>query len=198
MVDLMGESPFDFVMSHSQRQLTSFDGFVHRTFNHTDLKYFLLALQNIYRNKGGLEYLFTSYAKKDSLQGAIHQFKNTFFELPHPARTAKHISDPLSGSAAKRLNMYLRWMVRNDKKGVDFGLWKTINPSKLSCPLDVHSGNTARELGLLKRTYNDAKAVAELDKALREFDPLDPAKYDFALFGISQSKKLEVVSESSY
>ena len=112
-----------------------------------------------------------------------------FFEVEYQQRTQKHISDPLKNSAAKRINMFLRWMVRNDKAGVDFGVWKTHNPSFLSCPLDVHSGNVARKLGLLKRSQNDAKALAELDTSLRRLDPNDPVKYDFALFGLGVFEK---------
>jgi uncharacterized protein (TIGR02757 family) len=112
-----------------------------------------------------------------------------FFELPHDKRTEKHVSDPYKGSSAKKINMYLRWMIRKDNKGVDFGIWESISPSKLSCPLDVHSGNVARKLGLLNRNQNDARAVAELDKILRSFDPEDPVKYDFALFGLGVSEK---------
>src|SRR5699024_6883919 len=115
---------------------------------------------------------------------AIHQFKKLFFELPHQRRTEKHVSDPFKNSAAKRITMFLRWMVRRDPNGIDLGLWKGIEPSALSCPLDVHSGNIARKLGLLKRKQNDAKAVRELDAALRRMDPDDPVKYDFALFGL--------------
>jgi uncharacterized protein (TIGR02757 family) len=107
-----------------------------------------------------------------------------FFEIPHPKRTQKHLADPYKGSAAKRIHMFLRWMVRNDQNGVDFGLWKGLQPAQLSCPLDLHSGNVARSLGLLKRKQNDHKAVVELDKALREMDAIDPVKYDFALFGL--------------
>ena len=118
------------------------------------------------------------------MQTAIHHFKKTFFELPHLSRTQKHISDPLKNSAAKRINMFLRWMVRKDTAGVDFGIWKSITPSQLSCPLDVHTGNIARKLKLLERSQNDAKALAALDKSLRKFDPIDPVKYDFALFGL--------------
>jgi uncharacterized protein (TIGR02757 family) len=117
-------------------------------------------------------------------QTAINNFKTLFFEVEHQQRTQKHISDPLKNSAAKRINMFLRWMVRNDKAGVDFGLWKTHNPAHLSCPLDVHSGNVARKLKLLIRKQNDWKAVAELDKKLRSLDKKDPVKYDFALFGL--------------
>ena len=117
------------------------------------------------------------------MQPSIHEFKKVFFEIDHQNRTQKHVSDPLNNSAAKRINMFLRWMVRNDKR-VDLGIWKTIPASALSCPLDVHSGNVARKLGILTRTQNDAKALAELDTALRKFDAADPAKYDFALFGL--------------
>ena len=118
------------------------------------------------------------------LQKSISNFKSTFFEIEHLQRTQKHVSDPLKNSAAKRINMFLRWMVRNDSAGVDFGIWKSLSPSQLSCPLDVHSGNVARKLGLLKRKQNDAKALLELDTALRKLDPKDPVKYDFALFGL--------------
>ena len=184
MVALMGESPYEFVMEHDTKQLERLNGFVHRTFNAQDFKCFIKALQNIYQNHNGLEAVFEKNASLDSIQPAIHHFKNTFFSIEHPARTQKHVGDPFKGSAAKRINMYLRWMVRNDKSGVDFGLWKSISPAILSCPLDVHSGNVARKLGLLNRKQNDAKAVAELDNNLRLLDPKDPVKYDFALFGL--------------
>jgi uncharacterized protein (TIGR02757 family) len=123
------------------------------------------------------------------MQQAIHEFKLKFFEIQHLNRTTKHISDPLKNSAAKRINMFLRWMVRNDGAGVDLGIWKSIKPSQLSCPLDVHSGNVARKLGLLNRTQNDAKALAKLDANLRKLDPIDPVKYDFALFGLGVFEK---------
>jgi len=184
MVSLMGNSPFDFVMEHNNAQLERLNGFVHRTFNAEDFKYFIKALQNIYSNHNGLESVFTQHATAESMQPAIHQFKKIFFSIEHPARTQKHVSDPFKGSAAKKINMYLRWLVRNDKAGVDFGLWKSISPAILSCPLDVHSGNVARKLGLLTRKQNDAKAVNELDNNLRLLDPKDPVKYDFALFGL--------------
>jgi len=131
-----------------------------------------------------LEAVFANNAELNSLQKSIHHFKQIFFDLEHPMRTQKHVSDPLKNSAAKRINMYLRWMVRNDNTGVDFGIWKSLSPSQLSCPLDVHSGNVARKLGLLSRKQNDAKALFELDSNLRKMDPKDPAKYDFALFGL--------------
>jgi uncharacterized protein (TIGR02757 family) len=189
MLDLIGESPYDFIMTHNKKQLERFEGYVHRTFNDIDLVYFITALKHIYKNKGGLEKVFHTLATKDSLQPAIHHFKQVFFEIQHPARTTKHVSDPFKGSAAKKINMYLRWVVRKDKKGVDFGIWKTIKPSQLSCPLDVHSGNIARKLGLLTRTQNDSKALAELDANLRLLDSNDPVKYDFALFGLGIFEK---------
>lgn len=182
MMELMGNSPYDFVMSHKETDLEIFNGFVHRTFNETDFKYFIKSLKNIYTNHNGLESVFNT--ENNSLQHTISEFKKLFFEIEHPTRTTKHISDPLKGSAAKRLNMWLRWLCRNDNNGVDFGLWKNVNPSQLSCPLDVHSGNVARKLGLLTRKQNDAKALLELDTSLRKLDPKDPVKYDFALFGL--------------
>ena len=148
------------------------------------MNYFIIALQNIYLKYHGMESLFIENIKDNSLQYAIHKFKITFFSLPHLQRTEKHVSDPIKNSAAKRINMFLRWMVRNDQKGVDFGIWKSIPPSLLSCPLDVHTGNVSRKLGLITRKQNDAKAVVELDKSLRKMDPTDPVKYDFALFGL--------------
>jgi uncharacterized protein (TIGR02757 family) len=184
LMDLMGESPFDFVMGHSAIHLDKFDGFVYRTFNNGDLKYFIKALRHIYKNHGGIEDIFIRYATHDSLQPAIHHFRKHFFEIKHPKRTEKHVSDPLNNSAAKKINMYLRWLVRKDKNGVDLGIWNNIKPSQLSCPLDVHSGNVARKLGLLDRKQNDAKALIELDKSLRILDCNDPVKYDFALFGL--------------
>jgi uncharacterized protein (TIGR02757 family) len=183
LMDLMGNSPYDFVMNHAEEHLESLDNFVHRTFNAIDAKTFIKALQHIYKNHEGLEAVFAKNQEENSMQKSIHEFKKLFFEIEHLQRTQKHISDPFNNSAAKRINMYLRWMVRNDNK-VDFGIWKTIPTSKLSCPLDVHSGNVARKLGLLKRKQNDAKALAELDLSLRKLDKKDPVKYDFALFGL--------------
>lgn len=184
LMQLMGNTPHDFVMNHSEDDLERLSPFVHRTFNGIDLGYFVTSLRNIYQNHGGLEAVFTTHQTKDSMQPAISRFKELFFELPHQNRTQKHVSDPNKGSAAKRINMFLRWMVRDNSTGVDFGIWNDINPAKLSCPLDVHSGNVARKLKLLKRKQNDAKALQELDKNLRKLDPTDPVKYDFALFGL--------------
>lgn len=188
MMDLMGNAPFDFVMSHTENDLERFESFVHRTFNSQDLRFFIKSLQNIYSNHNGLEAVFHKGQLKGnevkSMQNGISEFKKTFFEIEHLHRTEKHISDPLSNSAAKRINMFLRWMVRQDNKGVDLGIWKSISPASLSCPLDVHSGNVARKLGILNRKQNDGKAVTELDLILRTFDNNDPVKYDFALFGL--------------
>lgn len=184
MVHLMGNSPYDFVMNHKDHHLESLEGFVHRTFNSIDLATFIKALRHTYQNHGGLEAVFSKHAQPEGMQKAIHEFKKVFFEIEHQNRTQKHVSDPLAGSAAKRINMYLRWMVRNDNAGVDLGIWKTISPATLSCPLDVHSGNVARKLGILTRKQNDAKALHELDTQLRLMDANDPVKYDFALFGL--------------
>ena len=184
MMELLGNSPYDFVLNHQQHHLDNVEHFVHRTFNVDDFKYFITALKHIYKNHGGMENVFSKHTTSNSTQAAIHEFKKIFFEIPHAQRTQKHISDPLNGSAAKRINMFLRWMVRNDKTGVDFGIWNGLSPAQLSCPLDVHSGNVARKLGLLTRKQNDAKALAELDENLRKMDKNDPVKYDFALFGL--------------
>ena len=184
MMQLMGNAPYDFVMSHSNQDLQALESFVHRTFNGTDFSSFIKSLKNIYQNHNGLEAVFSQHQKTYSMQESIHHFKKLFFEVPHQYRTQKHVSDPMNNSAAKRINMYLRWMVRQDNKGVDLGIWKSISQASLSCPLDVHSGNVARKLGLLSRKQNDGKAVAELDTRLRELDGSDPVKYDFALFGL--------------
>ena len=138
-----------------------------------------------------MEKVFTRYASPEGLQQAITLVRGHFFELPHPKRSEKHFSDPSRGSAAKRINMFLRWMVRPAETGVDFGIWKGLEPAQLSCPLDVHSGQVARALGLLSRKQNDARAVAELDAALRRLDPQDPVKYDFALFGLGVFERFQ-------
>lgn len=190
MMNLMGNSPYDFVLSHSEDNLEPLQSFVHRTFNGQDFTCFIKGLQHIYNNHGGLETVFSRKSNTNdnfnvvNISKNIHEFKKVFFEKELQNRAQKHISDPMNGSAAKRINMYLRWMCRQDNKGVDLGIWKNIPPSVLSCPLDVHSGNVARKLGLLSRKQNDGKALTELDLALRELDPKDPVKYDFALFGL--------------
>ncbi|MBI2281460.1 MAG: TIGR02757 family protein [Bacteroidetes bacterium] len=182
LVELMDLTPFDFVMNHSENDLKHFDDFKHRTFNAIDVSFFITSLKNIYSNHNGLEDVFAVYPT--DIQKSIHHFREVFFEINHPSRTKKHVSDSMNNSAAKRINMYLRWMVRNDNRGVDFGIWKKIEPKHLMCPLDVHSGNVARKLGLLSRTQNDWKATLELTNNLKKYDANDPIKYDFSLFGL--------------
>jgi len=189
LMSLLDGAPFDFILNHSKQDLKSLNTFVHRTFNGEDAKAFILGLRHMYTELDGLEHLFSMHKHEPDLQSAITEFKSRFFEIPHLQRTEKHVSDPARGSAAKRINMFLRWMVRENSSGVDFGLWKSLSPAQLSCPLDVHSGNVARKLGLLSRKQNDAKAVKELDSALRAMDPKDPVKYDFALFGLGVFEK---------
>ncbi len=184
MMRLLEDSPHDFVLHHSEKELKSLQPFVHRTFNGDDFSYFIRSLRHLYKQHGGLEGIFSQYAEKTHLQHTIHHFHHLFFSLPHQQRTRKHVANPAKGSAAKRINMFLRWMVRPAKNQVDFGLWKTLSPAQLSCPLDVHSGNVARKLNLLQRKQNDAKAVLALDTSLRQMDSEDPVKYDFALFGL--------------
>ncbi|MGO4910866.1 TIGR02757 family protein [Leeuwenhoekiella sp. W20_SRS_FM14] len=189
LIELLDNAPYDFIINHTSEDLNTLQNFVHRTFNGTDLITFITSLKNIYTRHKGLEYAFSINASNSGMQPAISDFKKLFFEIPHLNRTQKHVSDPSKNSAAKRINMFLRWMVRPAQAGVDFGIWQRITPAQLSCPLDVHSGRVARQLGLLKRSQNDAKAVEELDQYLRELDPLDPVKYDFALFGLSAFEK---------
>ncbi|MFD1550990.1 TIGR02757 family protein [Putridiphycobacter roseus] len=181
ILEIMGNQPLQYILHASEEDLNDFE-FVHRTFNKTDLQYFVLSLRNLYAKQRSIESVFAEH--QGNMAEKIHHFRKVFFSLPHESRTTKHVSDPLKNSAAKRLNMYLRWMVRKDQKGVDFGLWKGISPAELYCPLDVHTGNVARKLGLIERKANDWKALEELMTHLRKFDPIDPVKYDFALFGL--------------
>ena len=185
LMSLMDNDPFDFLMNATEKDYVVFDGFCHRTFNSEDTVFFLKSLANIYRKHEGLETLFTKeFVKCKNIAQCLQQFRNLFFEIPHPARSTKHLADILKGASAKRLNMFLRWMIRSDNKGVDFGLWRQIDPSALYIPLDLHTGNIARSLELLYRKQNDWKAVEELTGCLRNFDAADPVKYDFALFGM--------------
>jgi uncharacterized protein (TIGR02757 family) len=181
---LMEERPFDFVMNADAADLKHVSGFVHRTFNGEDLRHFVRGLRHVYANHGGIEQAFLDHDAIGDMGLAIARFKQRFFEPAHQPRTRKHVADPSKGSNAKRINMYLRWMVRPDDRGVDLGLWKRMKPSDLMVPLDVHTGRVARELGLLTRGQDDWKAVEELTAALREFDRSDPVKYDIALFGL--------------
>lgn len=180
-MNLMDNVPFDFVVNHSERDLKKLGTAVHRTFNGNDLMFFVRSLKNIYVKYGGLESVFTT---KDNLYDSLIYFHEIFFSMQCNTNTKRHVANIASGSAGKRLNMFLRWMVRDDNRGVDFGIWKKISQSELYIPLDVHSGRIARLLGILKRNQNDWKSVVELTNVLREFDKNDPIKYDFALFGV--------------
>jgi len=187
LIDLMKGKPYEFIVNHHERERKAFLKFKHRTFQTTDTLYFLEFLQQYYRNNESLEDAFSRHLRPDdnSTKKAISGFHKLFFSLPNaPARTRKHIATPDRNSSCKRLNMFLRWMVRRDDNGVDFGLWRKIKPSQLMIPLDVHVERVGRQLNLLNRKQRDWKAVEELTKNLRAFDPEDPVKYDFALFGL--------------
>jgi uncharacterized protein (TIGR02757 family) len=191
LMQLMGNNPSDFIINAGNEQVSRLKSFVHRTFQGVDCVFFLHALRNIYKNHGGLKSVFeTSYARRKEMADVLIDFRNIFFEIENcQERSRKHVSDVSKNAAAKRLNMFLRWMVRTDKRGVDFGLWKGIPASALYIPLDLHTGNVARKIGLLTRNQSDWKAVAELTANLRKFDPNDPVKYDFALFGLGIFEK---------
>lgn len=192
LMDIMDNSPFEFIMdmpnndeNKTNPDLKRIAEFVHRTFNGEDLLFFIKSIKNIYQKHSGLENIFsTGYNSDNSIYGSIKNFRDIFLAIDHQKHVQKHVSDVTANSAAKRLNMYLRWMVRQDENEVDFGLWKKIPASALMLPLDVHTGNVGRSLGLLKRNQNDWKAVEEITNILRLFDPNDPIKYDYALFGI--------------
>lgn len=185
MMDWMGNSPYDFVLNHSQAELNSFKNkTVHRTFNGEDFSFFLERLKLLYQNHESLESLFQLKEKETNFYHSIERFRTAFFNDNFEHRSKKHISSTYKNAAAKRLVMFLRWMVREDQRGVDFGIWKSINQKYLSVPLDVHTGNMSRKLGLVNRKQNDWKTVEELDISLRKMDAQDPAKYDFALFGL--------------
>lgn len=184
LMERMGNLPFDFVMNYSDENFEKIESFKHRTLNSMDLDFYMKSLRNIYENHNGLETAFHFENSDTDSFHAIEKFRLKFLEIPHEKRSEKHLSSPANNSAAKRLNMFLRWMVRNDNQGVDFGIWKNISTSQLVCPLDVHSGNVARKLGILTRKQNDWKAASELQLSLKQMDAEDPVKYDFALFGL--------------
>lgn len=186
LMTLMDDSPYDFVVNgNPATDWQIVRRFVHRTFNGEDCMDFIKALKYIYTNQGGLENVMTQgFIMDRTVFSALSHFRVLFFETEHNPHTQKHISNVLSNSSAKRLNMFLRWMVRKDEKGVDFGLWKGIPSSALMLPLDVHSGDVGRALGILSRKQNDWKAVVEITDFLKGLDPTDPIKYDFSLFGI--------------
>ena len=193
-MSLMDNAPYDFIKGHTEEELKKFLLFKHRTFNTTDLLYFLQFLKYHYNKHDSLESAFFPDQKMKNknirTKELLIQFYRYFFSLADaPLRTAKHISTPERNSACKRLNMYLRWMVRNDKKGVDFGIWKNILPAQLICPLDVHVARVARHFNLLERKSTDWVAAEELTGNLILLDPIDPVKYDFALFGLGVIEK---------
>ena len=194
LVQLMNGEPYKFLLKYTEKDIHLLGEFKHRTFNCFDLHFYLLRLQHIYKNYNGIEAVFEKgFTIDGKASTAISFYRNIIIGKEFLGiRTSKHIANPQKGSAAKRLNMFLRWMVRKDNNGVDFGLWKNICPSSLSCPLDVHSGRTARKYGLISRVQNDIKTVNELDTSLRKLDKRDPVKYDFALFGIGVEKELMV------
>jgi uncharacterized protein (TIGR02757 family) len=187
LMELMDNSPHDFVLNHAEMDLKRFSDFRHRTFNYTDTLYFIEFFKHHYSTHSSLEEAFSRHMqKKDhSVENALIGFHDYFFSLEYaPTRTRKHIATPVRNSSCKRLNMFLRWMVREDKNGVDFGLWTKIKPSQLLCPLDVHVEKNARKLGLISRSQTNWKTVLELTENLRKFDSQDPVKYDYALFGL--------------
>lgn len=189
LIDLMDGTPFDFIKNHSENDLKQFLNFKHRTFNSTDTLYFIAFFKNHYQKHQSLEAAFIT--EDNSPEGHLKHFHNYFFSLDNaPERTRKHIATPVRNSSCKRLNMFLRWMVRKDDKGVDFGIWSTLSPSQLICPLDVHVDRVARQLGLIKRKQTDWKTAVELTEKLKSFDPTDPVKYDFALFGLGIESKM--------
>lgn len=195
LMEMMDWAPHDFVLNYSERDLVPFLNFKHRTFNNTDLLYFLEFFKTFYQQNESLEDAFARFVTPvdDNLENALIGFHKLFFSLPEsPARTQKHIATPARNSSCKRINMYLRWMVRNDNKGVDFGIWKQLKPSQLLIPEDVHVGRVARKLGLLSRPQTDWLATLELTKNLKKFDPKDPVKYDFALFDLGVMEKFGV------
>lgn len=191
LMEIMENSPYEFITKARGKEFLPITKFVHRTFNGDDCLGFIYSLKQIYNKYGGLEKVFTSgYKANNSIEESIIYFRKIFADNIELKRTGKHISDVSKGSAAKRVNMFLRWMVRSDNKGVDFGLWKNISMSNLKIPLDVHTGNVSRELGLLERKQNDWKAVCELTQNLSLIDKDDPVRLDFALFGIGVYEKL--------
>lgn len=190
MLDIMGNSPYDFVLNYAENDLKSIEkNSIHRTFNGEDFAYFIRQFNRIYKENESLEKLFEIKDSETNFYHAIERFRGQFLQS-EKHRSHKHVSSPYKNSSSKRIIMFLRWMVRNDKRGVDFGIWKNIDPKHLSIPLDVHTGNISRKLGLISRTQNDWKTVVELDNMIRKFDEKDPAKYDFALFGLGVTKEL--------
>lgn len=191
MVNYLENTPYDFIKNHSKKDLEKIPKSIHRTFSKDDFVFFITSLKDIYSKFDSLEEVFIVKDNfLENYKNAIIQFRKEFFTNNEQHRSQKHLGNPLKNSSCKRMNMFLRWMVRKDNKGVDFGIWNQLSPKYLSCPLDVHSGNIARKLGILKRTINDGKAVDELDMELRKISPEDPVLLDFALFGLGVTNEL--------
>ncbi len=185
LLEMMDNDPHQFILHHSEKDLKVLSQFKHRTFNGTDTLYFMEFLKHHYQHNNTLEDLFTVPLHHETIEQGLINFHNAFFSLDDfPQRTKKHVPTPLRKSTCKRLSMYLRWMVRKDKKGVDFGLWNKVSPAQLICPCDVHVERVARQLKLIKREQIDWQTALELTAQLRLLDPADPVKYDFALFGL--------------
>ena len=194
LMALMDHAPYEFIRRHEEKDLKRLLVYKHRTFNATDLLYFILFLRYHYQQSSSLETAFSGWMQEGdtTTENALIGFHDYFFSLPDaPGRTRKHIATPERNSSCKRLNMYLRWMVRRDDRGVDFGIWKNIRPAQLVCPIDVHVARVARKLGLITRPQIDWKTALELTERLRAFDPEDPVKYDFALFGVGVSETVK-------
>lgn len=189
LMRLLDNHPLNFILNSGDSDLAGLNQFVHRTFNGLDCIYFVQSLKNIYQNHGGLQLVFEEgFRKEQTIKSALEHFYTVFYEQAGE-RTRKHVSNINKGASGKRLNMFLRWMVRKDNAGVDFGLWNGIPASALMLPLDIHTGNVARKLGILNRKSNDWRAVEEVTKILRTFNPADPVIYDFALFGLGAFEK---------
>jgi len=192
LMQLMEMQPYDFCLNHSADELKKLIEFKHRTFNATDLLYFIEFFKSHYLQYDSLETAFTEWMSDadETTENALKGFCNYFFSLEHiPARTRKHIASPEKNSTCKRLNMFLRWMVRKDNKGVDFGIWNNISPSQLICPIDIHVGRVVERLNLIQRKQVDWQAALELTDYLRTLDNKDPVKYDFALFNLGVIEK---------
>lgn len=189
LMQIMEFEPHYFIVNHSPADRIGFSNFRHRTMLSEDILFFIESLQNIYKNHNGLEEVINTGYQQGGIKKALSHLSQVFFSINHPSRTQKHLSNPDKNSASKRLNMFLRWMVRKDQSGIDFGIWKKISKADLMLPLDVHTARNARQLGLLSRKSNDWKAVEEVSSNLKKLDPLDPIKYDFALFGMGVFEK---------
>lgn len=193
LFEMMDNAPYDFMLNHKEQDLKPFLQFKHRTFNDIDTLYFIEFFRWFYRNHKSLEEAFILgwTQETDIMEKLLVNFHHFFFQLPDaPRRTRKHIATPDRKAACKRINMFLRWMVRSDDKGVDFGIWKTIKPYQLFCPCDLHVDRVGRKLGLITRKQTDWQTAVELTERLREFDPEDPVKYDFALFGLGVEERM--------